>query len=215
MGKKLAILIDGENVAPKWMTGIRAHVSTLGEPTIWRVFADFSNNSHKDWLDVCREEWLEPVLRLSGGAGRNSTDIAIVIEAMDILHRTPPDGMVIVSNDSDFAPLAERIRAGGREVYGIGTRLVQDRLIASYVNFTCLDPNAKAACEEAAIEDQLYKVVDDLLRHASIALTDIGQHLKTHHPDLAQRLGNRKLKKTLDKAERYLIGDQSVSRKRA
>jgi uncharacterized LabA/DUF88 family protein len=215
MGKKLAILIDGENVAAKWMTSIRTHVTTLGEPTIWRVFADFSNNSHKEWLDVCRNEWLEPVLRLSGGAGRNSTDIAIVVEAMDILHREPPEGMVIVSNDSDFAPLAERIRASGVKVYGIGTKLAQDRLIESFTNFVCLDPKAIVASKALSDEDQLYRVVDKLSHQASIALTEIGQHLKKHHPDLGQQFGKGRLKKTLKEAERYLIEDQIVSRKRA
>ena len=90
-----------------------------GDVIIVRLFGDFTANRHAEWCRLALAAGYEPILQLNGGAGKNSTDIALTIHAMDLFHGASFEGFCLVSNDRDFVPLAMRLRSAGKHVYAI------------------------------------------------------------------------------------------------
>lgn len=119
-GLPLAVLIDGENVAAGRMVSIMARADQLGNPAARCVVGDFSGNRLAEWVWLAHEHALELVFQPSCGKGRNSADIALTIRAMDLLAMNVFRRFLIVSSDSDFAPLAQRLRRTGAAVFGMG-----------------------------------------------------------------------------------------------
>lgn len=118
--RPLALLIDGENVAPGHMPAIGDRSRRLGDPVVGCVVGDFSENRLSEWARLAPPHALELVFQRSCGKGRNSADIALTIRAMDMLGTEAFGGFLIVSSDCDFAPLALRLRRTGLAVYGMG-----------------------------------------------------------------------------------------------
>lgn len=119
-GLPLAVLIDAENVAAGWIVSIMAKADELGNPAARCVVGDFSENRLAEWARLAHEHALELVFQPSCGKGRNSADIALTIRAMDLLAMNVFRRFLIVSSDSDFAPLAQRLRRTGAAVFGMG-----------------------------------------------------------------------------------------------
>ena len=119
-GTRIALLIDAENIGASHYRSIIANARRLGSPIISRIFGDFTQGRISEWANIARLEGLETVCQISGGKGKNSADIAMTIHAMDILHDRGVDAFCLVSSDSDFLPLAIRIRNSGLNVYGMG-----------------------------------------------------------------------------------------------
>jgi len=140
----LAVLVDAENMPASRFEFIRNRVDELGRPAIFRLFADFTNPSHAAWLDIARRQGLETVFQPSSGTGKNSADIAMVIHAMDILHSGRFTRLCLVSTDRDFVFLAQRLRAAGLAVYGIG-RQSDNGLAASCTAFYPVPETARPA----------------------------------------------------------------------
>jgi hypothetical protein len=134
----IAVLIDAENISATQYDFIADQISKIGVARLFRLFADFTNPAHAVWLDLAARNGLEPVLQCSGGKGKNSTDIALTIHAMDILHGIAVDAICLVSSDRDFAPLAQRLRAGGLLVYGFGRADAHTTLRAACTRFFAL-----------------------------------------------------------------------------
>jgi hypothetical protein len=118
--KLLAVLIDADNTSPQWAEAIFEEIASLGEASVRRIYGDFSSNYLKGWADKLATLALVPHQQFANTTGKNSSDIALVIDAMDILHSGRFDGFVLISSDSDFTRLASRIREQGVDVYGIG-----------------------------------------------------------------------------------------------
>ena len=118
----LAVLIDADNSSPQWAEAIFEEIASLGEASVRRIYGDFSRSALKGWSDRLAGLALVPHHQPANTIGKNSSDIALVIDAMDILHSGRFDGFVLVSSDSDFTRLASRIREQGLDVYGIGQR---------------------------------------------------------------------------------------------
>lgn len=118
--KPLALLIDGENVAASQLPLIMARAAELGQPSARCVVGDFSANRLAEWVKVAPAHALELVFQPSCGKGRNSADIALTIRAMDLLGTNAFGRFLIVSSDSDFAPLAQRLARSGVAVFGMG-----------------------------------------------------------------------------------------------
>lgn len=116
----LAVLIDADNTSPKHAGAIFEEIASLGEASVRRCYGDFSSNQMSGWNKVQAEHGLVPHHSPANTVGKNSSDISLVIDAMDILHTGRFDGFVLVSSDSDFTRLASRIREQGLSVYGIG-----------------------------------------------------------------------------------------------
>lgn len=119
---RLAVLIDAENISPKIVDGLLEAVARLGQVTIRRIYGDFSKPMLLPWVAVAARHGIRAQLQVTTVPGKNASDIALVIDAMDLLHSGRLDGICIVSSDSDFAGLAIRIRETGTSVYGFGER---------------------------------------------------------------------------------------------
>lgn len=116
----LAVLIDADNTSPKHAGAIFEEIASLGEASVRRCYGDFSSQQMAGWNRVQAEHGLVPHHSPANTVGKNSSDISLVIDAMDILHTGRFDGFVLVSSDSDFTRLASRVREQGLDVYGIG-----------------------------------------------------------------------------------------------
>ncbi len=116
----LAVLIDADNSSPKWADAVFEEIAALGEASVRRIYGDFSRGQMAGWQDKLPSLALVPHHQPANTVGKNSSDIALVIDAMDLLHSGRFDGFVLISSDSDFTRLASRIREQGLDVYGIG-----------------------------------------------------------------------------------------------
>lgn len=119
---KIAILIDGDNAQASLLKEIIAEVSKHGKATIRRIYGDWTTHTMNSWKNPLNEFSINPIQKFSYSSGKNSTDSAMIIDAMDILHYNNVDGFCIVSSDSDYTGLAKRIREEGLFVMGIGRK---------------------------------------------------------------------------------------------
>ena len=118
--RKLAVLIDADNTSPKVADGLFEEVAKIGEASLRRIYGDFSKGQQAGWEKLLARHAILPTQQFAYTTGKNSTDITLVIDAMDLLHSGRFDGFCLVSSDSDFTRLAARIREQGIDVYGIG-----------------------------------------------------------------------------------------------
>ena len=118
--KRLAVLIDADNVSPKYIKYILEEVSDVGVATYKRIYGDWTDGAKKGWKDTILEWSINPIQQYSYTTGKNSTDSAMIIDAMDILYSGNVDGFCLVSSDSDFTKLAQRLREAGMFVLGMG-----------------------------------------------------------------------------------------------
>lgn len=123
---RLAVLIDADNTAAKWADAIFEEIATLGEASVRRIYGDFSGPHLRSWQRKLAGLALIAHQQFAYTKGKNSSDIALVIDAMDLMHTGRFDGFVLVSSDSDFARLASRLREQGLQVYGIGRTTTPD-----------------------------------------------------------------------------------------
>jgi uncharacterized LabA/DUF88 family protein len=119
---RFAVLIDAENTSPQIASGLFEEVAKFGEASVRRVYGDFSGTKLKSWSDILQKHAIDPYQQFSYTRGKNASDIALVIDAMDLLHSGRFDGFCLVSSDSDFTRLASRLREQGADVYGFGTQ---------------------------------------------------------------------------------------------
>lgn len=117
---KLAVLIDADNASPRIATGLFEEIAKIGEASVRRIYGDFSGTRLKGWADILSTHAIMPHQNFAYTVGKNASDIALVIDAMDLLHSGRFDGFCLVSSDSDFTRLAARIREQGVDVYGFG-----------------------------------------------------------------------------------------------
>jgi uncharacterized LabA/DUF88 family protein len=117
---RLAVLIDADNTSPRIAAGLFAEVAKFGEASVRRIYGDFSGNRLKSWADILQKFAIDPYQQFAYTTGKNASDIALVIDAMDLLHSGRFDGFCLVSSDSDFTRLASRQREQGADVYGFG-----------------------------------------------------------------------------------------------
>jgi uncharacterized LabA/DUF88 family protein len=118
----LAVLIDADNTSPRHAGAIFEEIAAFGEASVRRAYGDFSSNQMSGWNKVQGEHGIVPLHSPAYTVGKNSSDISLVIDAMDLLHTGRFDGFVLVSSDSDFTRLASRIREQGLDVFGIGQK---------------------------------------------------------------------------------------------
>lgn len=118
--QKIAMLIDGDNAQLALLEKMLAEAAKYGEVTIRRIYGDFSSPAMKKWEDELKKNAIQPIQQYGNTRNKNATDIAMIIDAMDILHSDAVDGFCLVSSDSDYTKLAMRIRESGIFVMGIG-----------------------------------------------------------------------------------------------
>jgi len=118
--KKLAVLIDAENAQPSIIEGLVAEIAKYGIATVKRIYGDWTTPDLKGWKEILLEYAIQPYQQFRYTVGKNATDSAMIIDAIDLLYTEKLDGFCIVSSDSDFTRLASRIREAGLIVYGFG-----------------------------------------------------------------------------------------------
>ena len=119
---KLAVLIDADNASPSIVKGLTSEISKYGVPVVSRVYGDWTQPQLNSWKQVLLEHAIQPVQQFRYTTGKNSTDSAMIIDAMDLLYSSRFQGFCLVSSDSDFTRLASRIREEGLRVYGFGEK---------------------------------------------------------------------------------------------
>ncbi|RZJ70626.1 NYN domain-containing protein [Flavobacterium sp.] len=132
----IAVLIDGDNAQPKLLGAMLEEVSKYGKATIRRIYGDWTQQQMNGWKDIINQYSFNPVQKFSYTSGKNSTDGALIIDAMDILHGDKVHGFCIVSSDSDYTGLAKRIREEGIFMMGIGQKQTPKAFVQSCEIFT-------------------------------------------------------------------------------
>ncbi|HEX7871450.1 MAG TPA: NYN domain-containing protein [Sphingobium sp.] len=117
---RLAVLIDADNASPRIAAGLFEEIAKIGEASVRRIYGDFASTRSKSWSEILARHAINPQHSPPYTTGKNASDIALVIDAMDLLHSGRFDGFCLVSSDSDFTALAARIREQGVDVYGFG-----------------------------------------------------------------------------------------------
>ena len=136
---KLAVLIDADNVPYSNVKGMMEEIAKYGTPTTKRIYADWTKPNANGWKSVLLEHAITPIQQYSYTVGKNSSDSAMIIDAMDLLYSDKVDGFCIVSSDSDFTRLAIRLRESGMKVIGIGEKKTPNSFIVACDRFIYIE----------------------------------------------------------------------------
>jgi uncharacterized LabA/DUF88 family protein len=131
----LAVLIDADNADSSIIEGLLAEVSTFGVASVKRIYGDWTNTRLNKWKDTLLAHSIQPMQQFAYTTGKNATDSAMIIDAMDLLHTGEFDGFCLVSSDSDFTRLASRLRESGKRVYGFGERKTPEAFVKACDQF--------------------------------------------------------------------------------
>ena len=153
---RLAVLIDADNISYSNIKAMMEEIAKYGTPTFKRIYGDWTKPTLAGWKTVLLENAISPVQQYSYTAGKNSSDSALIIDAMDILYSGRVDGFCIVSSDSDFTRLATRLREAGMKVFGIGEKKTPPAFIASCNKFIYLEI-LKEELEQASLKPATLK----------------------------------------------------------
>lgn len=186
--ERLAVLIDAENVSAIHVAEIFEEVATLGEASLRRIYGDFSGGTPQGWSAVKLMEYaIVPHQQFSNTTGKNAGDIALVIDAMDILHSGRFDGFVLVSSDGDFTRLASRIREQGLSVFGIGERKTPKAFVAACNRFICVENIKKEESQNTGGDKARRSPSKQDLNHGFQLIRNV--MLRSEEPDGWARLG--------------------------
>lgn len=144
---KLAVLIDADNIPYSNIKGMLDEIAKLGVPAIKRIYGDWTKPTVSGWKPALLEHAITPIQQYSYTTGKNATDSAMIIDAMDILHSEKVDGFCLVSSDSDFTRLAIRLRESGMMVVGIGEKKTPNPFIVACDKFIYIEILARATAK--------------------------------------------------------------------
>ena len=199
--RRFAVLIDADNVSPKYIKYILDEVSDVGIATYKRIYGDWTDNEKRSWKNVLLDWSVNPIQQYSYTTGKNATDSAMIIDAMDILYSGNVDGFCLVSSDSDFTKLAQRLREAGMFVMGIGEQKTPKPFRAACDTFKLLEIiSSDDAPESSVIEnqktitniDEIQKAITKLLiennsQNQPIILAKVGNFLTKRFSDFDVR----------------------------
>lgn len=148
LDKSLAVLIDAENVSPKYIGLIIDEANKFGKLNYRRVYGDWTTTKLKRWKEACLTYALTPVQQFTSISGKNSSDFSLVIDAMDILNSKKVSGFCIISSDGDFSKLITRLKEDDMYVFGMGEEKTPISLVNAFESFTYLDKMLKSEEEE-------------------------------------------------------------------
>lgn len=133
--RRLAVLIDADNASPAVIEGLLDEVAKYGVASVKRIYGDFTSNRANGWKAALLQHSIQPVQQFAYTTGKNATDSALIIDAMDLLYTKQFDGFCLVSSDSDFTRLAQRLRESGITVYGFGEQKTPDPFVQACDKF--------------------------------------------------------------------------------
>ena len=222
---RLAVLIDADNVPYRAIKGILEETALYGTPTIKRIYGDWTKPTVSGWKDVLLQNAIIPIQQYSYTTGKNATDSAMIIDAMDVLYSGKVDGFCLVSSDSDFTRLATRLREAGMKVIGIGETKTPNPFIVACDKFiyievllsNYIDKQKEPSHEHPSRPERSARVPDGIKKLILASITDladedgwaflgeVGNLLAKKQPDFDPRnFGFQKLTpliKTLDEVE--------------
>ena len=132
---RLAVLIDADNAQPAVIEGLLAEVAKYGVASVKRIYGDFTSTRMTQWKQALLKHSINPVQQFAYTSGKNATDSSLIIDAMDLMYTRRFDGVCLVSSDSDFTRLAQRLREEGLTVYGFGERKTPDAFVQACDKF--------------------------------------------------------------------------------
>jgi uncharacterized LabA/DUF88 family protein len=171
---RLAVLIDSDNTTAGLTTELLEEVAKYGTPTVKRAYGDWTTQQLASWKEMLLRHAIQPVQQFAYTRGKNSTDSALIIDAMDLLYAGNLEGFVIVSSDSDFTRLATRLRESGMTVYGLGRRNTPAPFVAACDRFIYLDllsQEPQEPEEQAAADAEPAPPLPDLRRILETAIS--------------------------------------------
>ena len=151
---RLAVLIDADNASRTAMRDVMAEIAVYGTPTVKRIYGDWTTPNMASWKPILLENAITPIQQYSYTTGKNATDSAMIIDAMDILYTGSCDGFVLVSSDSDFTRLATRLREAGKKVIGMGEKKTPNPFIVACDKFIYIEVIRAEAKEALAKAEQ-------------------------------------------------------------
>ena len=164
--KKFALLIDADNTSSKYIKTIVDEITNLGITTYRRIYGDWTSPNLQNWKETLLEYSITPMQQYGYTTGKNSTDSAMIIDAMDILYAGNVDGFCLVSSDSDFTKLAMRLREAGKTVIGMGKKQTPRPFVTACNQFKYLDLLSKEGKEEKAAVKHTTKKAKDTGRNS-------------------------------------------------
>jgi uncharacterized LabA/DUF88 family protein len=220
---KLAILIDADNAQASICEELLAEVARFGTASIKRAYGDWTTTNLKGWKEVLHKLAIQPVQQFRYTTGKNATDSALIIDAMDILHAGGLDGFCLVSSDSDFTRLATRIREAGLLAYGFGEKKkTPEPFIAACDKFTYVEilrqeaepPTDADVAQLPKLKPMVLKALEATAREDGWAnLSALGSQLTRNHPSFDPRnyseskLGELMRKQSYLEVKEVIAGD--------
>ena len=182
---RLAVLIDADNTSPKLTKEMFEELASYGTITVKRAYGDWTNPHLTGWREVLLGNAISPQQQFAYTSGKNATDSALIIDAMDLLYSGNVEGFAIVSSDSDFTPLATRLRESGKRVIGVGRRKTPKAFVEACERFVFLEVLAATAGTAQATEP----AKDDQPRPIQSVLTKALNRVDTDDEDWASLSG--------------------------
>jgi len=222
----LAVLIDADNAMPAIIEGLLAEVAKYGTANVKRIYGNWTDERLKGWKATLLEHSIQPMQQFAYTTGKNATDSAMIIDAMDLLYTGNFDGFCIVSSDSDFTRLASRLRESGRVVYGFGEKKTPRPFVAACDKFIYTEvlraKEEETGPSKAKTSDDLKKDkghLANLFRNAIDAYSDddgwaqlgtVGSNIAKQAPEVDPRnYGFRKLKDLVKAMGLYELREES------
>lgn len=178
----LAVLIDGDNIPSAYVKEMMEEIAKYGNPTIKRIYGDWTKPQLSKWKAVLLQNAITPIQQYSYTTGKNATDSAMIIDAMDILYSGKVDGFCLVSSDSDFTRLATRLREAGMKVYGIGEKKTPNPFIVACDRFIYIEVLKEQEEEEEGTNNatripkkqkQVDKITPKVIRWIASTISDL------------------------------------------
>ena len=177
---RLAVLIDGDNIPSAYVKEMMEEIAKYGNPTIKRIYGDWTKPNLGKWKNMLLENAITPIQQYAYTTGKNATDSAMIIDAMDILYSEKVNGFCIVSSDSDFTRLATRLREAGMKVIGIGERKTPEPFIVSCDKFIYIEILKTQTKEEGSKDrkdtskrDETEKVTPKVINLIATTISDL------------------------------------------
>ncbi|MFT5668184.1 MAG: hypothetical protein ACI9DK_002384 [Vicingaceae bacterium] len=178
MNLNLAVLIDGDNIPSAHVKEMMEEIAKYGNPTIKRIYGDWTNPHLSKWKNLLLQNAITPIQQYAYTTGKNATDSAMIIDAMDILYSEKVNGFCLVSSDSDFTKLATRLREAGMQVIGIGEKKTPLPFIVAcdkfiYIEILRSQTNKKENVNKKnEIEESIDKITPNVIKLLSSTITD-------------------------------------------
>ena len=178
MNSNLAVLIDGDNIPSAHVKEMMEEIAKYGNPTIKRIYGDWTNPHLSKWKNLLLQNAITPIQQYAYTTGKNATDSAMIIDAMDILYSEKVNGFCLVSSDSDFTKLATRLREAGMQVIGIGEKKTPTPFIVACDKFIYIEilrkqsPKKEDVNAKGKIEENVDEITSKVIKLLSTTITD-------------------------------------------